>query len=189
MRNYQRAPEDIQDDRDHSLRISLPHRRESVRLKTWAPAQRGETHTPEFAGVALPSSTGSTADGAVHILCLAPGEWLAVFDAGDVLEEHLRVWNQTRAAGGVAAVTVSDASVVIRIQGPQSRAVLSRGCGLDFHPTSFKPATCARTLFAKSTLIVDCVGPECFDLYLGRSYQAYLHAWLTDAALSAALES
>ena len=86
-------------------------------------------------------------------------------------------------------MTVSDASAVIRIQGPQSRGVLSRGCGLDFHPTSFKPATCARTLFAKSTLIVDCVGPECFDLYLGRSYQAYLHAWLTDAALSAALES
>jgi len=186
MRNYQRPQEDIRDDRDQSLRISLPHRRESVRLKTWAPVQSRETHIPEFAGVALPASTGSTADGAVHILCLAPGEWLAVFDAGEELEGHLRAWN--RASAGVAAVTVSDASAVIRIQGRQSRAVLSRGCGLDFHPTSFKPASCARTLFAKTTLIVDCVGPECFDLYLGRSYQAYLHAWLTDAALSAALE-
>ncbi len=184
MGNAGHAP----DVMSHSVIISAPRRRNCLRLKSWVSRQTPETHTPELAGVALPSSTGSVADGAVRILCLAPGEWLAVFD-DDTLAEHLRVWKQTSNSEGIAAVTVTDSFAVIRIEGRHSRAVLSKGCGLDFHSTSFPPATCARTLLAKTTLIVDCVGPECFDLYIGRSYQAYLHAWLTDAALFVPVES
>jgi sarcosine oxidase, subunit gamma len=185
MRDNECAP----DVMSNSLQIALPRRRGCLRLQSWATTETRETAAPEFAGTALPSSTGSTADGAVHVLCLGPGEWLAVSDAEEALEEHLRVWNQTRSSGGVAAVNVTDAFAVIRIQGRHSRAVLSRGCGLDWHPTQFPPAACARTLFAKIALLVDCVGPECFDLYLGRSYQSYLHAWLTDAASFIQLES
>lgn len=185
MRENGRAP----DEMSNSVQIALPRRRGCLRLKAWVATQTLETHPLEFAGTALPSSTGSTADGAVHILCLGPGEWLAVSDADEALEEHLRVWNQTRRPAGIAAMNVTDAFAVIQIQGRHARAVLSRGCGLDLHPTQFPRAACARTLFAKIALIVDCVGPERFDLYLGRSYQAYLHAWLTDAASFIHLES
>jgi sarcosine oxidase subunit gamma len=185
MHDNERAP----DVMSNSLQIALQRRRGCWSLQSWVATETRETYATEFAGAALPSSTGSTADGAVHILCLAPGEWLAVSDADEALEEHLRVWSLTRRSGGVAAVNVTDAFAVIRIKGRHSRAVLSRGCGLDLHPTQFPPAACARTLFAKIALIVDCIGPECFDLYLGRSYQAYLHAWLTDAASFIHLES
>jgi sarcosine oxidase subunit gamma len=191
-----RAP----DDTGNTVLITAQGRRGCLRLKVWLPADARKTHVPEFGGIALPASTGmigsigpadsagSTVDGALRILCLAPGEWLVVANAVGTLEDHLRRWNRSPPSGGIAAVNVTDAFAIIRVRGRRSRAVLSKGCGLDFHSSQFPAGACARTLFAKVALIVDCVGAECFDLYCGRSYQAYLQAWLTDAALFAHLE-
>lgn len=187
------------DDASARVQIAALSSRNYLRLKSWMSAQNRGAAVVEFAGVALPTSIGSTgaigsagqadsiaargADTPVRILCLAPDEWLVVGDAAGSLEAHARAWSQGRATAGLAVVNMTDGIAALRIEGREARHVLSKGCGLDFHPRAFAPGTCARSLFAKTALVVDCVGPERFDLYIGRSYRAYLHAWLIDAAV------
>lgn len=56
--------------------------------------------------------------------------------------------------------------------------------GLDLHPEHFPADRCTRTRFAQLPAIVHCTDPKPrFDLYVGRSYFAYLQSWLSDAAL------
>jgi sarcosine oxidase subunit gamma len=91
---------------------------------------------------------------------------------------------------GHASVDVTDGIAVLEVQGRATRALLSKGCGLDFHPQSFPTARCARTRFAKITLVIECVdqSPR-FYLYVARSYLHYLRAWLIDAAAEFGLEA
>jgi sarcosine oxidase subunit gamma len=62
--------------------------------------------------------------------------------------------------------------------------VLSKSCGLDFHPRRFALGHCARTRFAQIPVLIDCVDalPR-FELYVQKSYSHYLEDWLIDAAL------
>jgi sarcosine oxidase subunit gamma len=71
----------------------------------------------------------------------------------------------------------------LRVQRPDARELLSKGCGLDLHPRFFAPDQCARTRFAQIPVVIDCLnGPSRFELYVARSHLSYLHSWLVDAA-------
>lgn len=131
-----------------------------------------------YNGMVLPSTTGTVLGTEPRILCISPIEWLAVGDTFDALP----VGERSTCATEWTVVDFSDGIVVVSVKGQAARSVLSKSCGLDFHPKSFMPGQCARTLLAKIAVIVDCVGEEHFHLYAGLSYQRYLTDWLADAA-------
>ncbi len=146
-------------------------------------------------GFALPvvantSAANTNARGADTIaLWLGPDEWWLVVpgpepEAGPDLAEKLRA----ALSGHVAAVTeVGESCTCIRVSGPSARALLQKGCPLDFHPRVFVAGACAQSILAKAAVTIHLVADESvtegptFDVYVGRSFAEYLWAWLEDA--------
>ncbi|WP_349365223.1 MAG: sarcosine oxidase subunit gamma family protein [Roseitalea porphyridii] len=102
----------------------------------------------------------------------APGRWTVI--AGDVaLPEAL-----TRAVGDNGTVVdLSHGRTVLRIDGEQSRRVLSKLFSIDFHPDAFPTemglATKHHEIFAQ----IQRVGGDAFDIIVFRSYaRAFWHA-------------
>jgi sarcosine oxidase subunit gamma len=120
--------------------------------------------------------------GLVRLLLLGPGEWLVVSDMIEGAELHNRL-NRHIGREDLAVVDFSCALKTLRVEGPAAREPLSKGCGLDLHPTSFPAGRSTRTRFAQLSVILECTDPTPrFELYVGRSYLTYLHSWLLDAA-------
>ncbi len=141
-------------------------------------------------GFALPTRPNTTAgDGAARALWLGPDEWWIVSrgpgpGAGPDLADKLRA----ALADGFAAVTeVGEGRTCIRIAGPKARALLQKGCPLDFHPRAFGAGACAQTLLAKATVVIYLSADEsaadgpAFEVYVLRSFAEYLWIWLEDA--------
>jgi sarcosine oxidase subunit gamma len=127
--------------------------------------------------------------GQVRVLHLGPGEWLVVSNLLDkqTLQSQLHCHPNGQ---NLIAVDLSCGVHALRIEGPCSRQLLSKGCGLDFHPDVFPAGHATRTRFAQLSVIVDCTHPApCFELYVGRSYIAFLRSWLEDAVAGMKLDS
>ena len=79
------------------------------------------------------------------------------------------------------AVDNSAGLAVFRLVGPGARDLLAAGCGLDFRTGKFPVGTCCRTRLAHIGAVIAAEGPEQFDIYVDRSYDAYLGDWLRDS--------
>jgi len=79
------------------------------------------------------------------------------------------------------AVDNSAGLAIFRLDGPGARDLLAAGCGLDFRTGKFPVGTCCRTRLAQIGAIIAAEGPERFDIYVDRSYEAYLGEWLRDS--------
>lgn len=124
-------------------------------------------------GLELPREIGRAGAGEPRALRLGPGEWLALG------------WEPSGSPAlpaVVVAIDVSDGLLAFDLEGRGARALLAAGCSLDFDACSFAPGMVARTRFARSTAIVECVAAERFALYADRSIGAYLSAWLAHHA-------
>ena len=152
-------------------------------------------------GFALPIAANDTAGDADTIaLWLGPDEWWLVEpgpgpDAGPQLAENLRA----ALTGHFAAVTeVGESRTCIRVSGPCARALLQKGCPLDFHPSVFKAGACAQSILAKAGVTLHLFADESaaqagvegpvFDIYVLRSFAEYLWVWLEDAAFEYGVE-
>ena len=118
----------------------------------------------------------------VTMLWLGPDEWLVVMP-----DRRLgRIARTLRAAldGQHAALTdVSHSRTVFALSGPAARAVLAKGCPLDFHPRAFPPGRCARSTLAKCQALIHLVNPKPeFEIHVARSFAEYAWTWLEDAA-------
>ena len=149
----------------------------------------------EAFGFALPVQPNTSAgNGEASALWLGPDEWWLVVpgpgpEAGPELAAKLRA----ALADGFAAVTeVGEGRTCIRIAGPKARALLQKGCPLDFHPRAFGAGACAQTILAKATVAIHLSADEsaadesvaegpAFEVYVLRSFAEYLWAWLEDA--------
>lgn len=135
-------------------------------------------------GVSLPRkpNTVSAANG-VRVLWLGPDEWLIVTLPGREAEIIPELCDAL--ARVFASVTdVSSAQTVIKIEGPNARDTLAKGCTLDLHPRAFAIGQCAQSHIAKAGAIVHQLdGTPSFDLFVRRSFADYLWNWLTDAAV------
>ncbi|MGH8139093.1 MAG: sarcosine oxidase subunit gamma [Steroidobacteraceae bacterium] len=156
--------------------------RASIGVKSWLPEHLSGDRAVEHEGRRLPSTVGAISPGDPRVLCLAPGDWLFVSDRlrGPQTQGGIRhrFGNES-----LAAVDLSDALAVIRIEGDDAREVLSKGCGLDFHVRHFPANHCARTRFAQLPLVIECrEHPQAFELSVARSYCSYLRSWLLDSA-------
>ena len=150
-------------------------------------------------GFALPITANTSAaninaeDADTIALWLGPDEWWLVVpgpepEADPVLAEKLRA----ALTDHFAAVTeVGESRTCIRVSGPSARALLQKGCPLDFHPRAFLAGACAQSILAKAGVTFHLFADESaaqtgaegpvFDLYVARSFAEYLWAWLEDA--------
>ena len=148
-------------------------------------------------GIALPQTPNTTAAAAGALaLWLGPDEWWIVTpgpepESGPSLAATLR----TALAGQRGAITdVSESRTCVRIGGPRSRDLLSKGMPLDLHPRAFPAGRCAQSHLAKAGVLLHLVaddgelgkqggpGGPTFELYVLRSFAEYLWLWLEDAA-------
>jgi sarcosine oxidase subunit gamma len=164
--------------RDRAVQITPVAGRAIVQLKVWSHprAVTDPAHTPMTSLV--PSGLG----GQVRVLAFAPGEWLAISDTleGSRLCERL---NEHINSHDIAITDVNCALKVMRVEGPAARGLLERGCGLDLNPQAFGAGHCVRTRFAQLPVVLQSIHPqERFELYVGRSYLAYLESWLDEVA-------
>jgi len=165
------------------VQITTVGGRAFLRLKSWLPADITANRPVLLAGRELPSQVGATLPGPVHVLCVGPGEWLIVSHEHPVssLRECIEPDRRKRY---LVLVDLTDGFAGLDVQGSAAREIMSKGCGLDFHPRSFPAGRCARTRFAQIPVVIDCLDQPCrFELYVARSYVDYLRSWLTDAAV------
>src|SRR5579864_7757564 len=151
-----------------------------LRLRPPVPAYIG--------GVPLPLQPNRVASNReVRTLWLGPDEWLVTSPAGsapDLLGRLMRALPARRAV----VTDLSASRAIIEIGGPQARALLEKGCGLDLHPRAFGPGSCAQTLFAKLPVILDQLSAApAYRLFVRRSAARWMCEWLIDAALEFAV--
>ncbi len=153
------------------------------RVVSWMPEHRAGGGTIVLAGRELPATVGARLRGPIRVMCVAPGDWLVVSHQHHpvIVREHFGV---DLPKYGLVLADLSDALAGLVGRGPGARELLSKGCGLDFHPKSFPADSCARTRFAQIAVVIEAREEEtCFELYVARSHSAYLRDWLTDAAV------
>ena len=139
-------------------------------------------------GLVLPTkaNTVSESDQGLRCLWLAPDEWLLIEANGDGTALAASV---TAALDGVhhSAKDLSDNYATIRLSGIKARAVLAKLTPFDTHASLFTLGQCAQTILAKSNLILDVISDDaaglCLDMYMRRSFAAYVWERLIDAGL------
>ena len=114
------------------------------------------------------------------ILWLGPDEWLVVSESQTGEEITARL--QQALHGIASAVTdVSDARIIYALSGKHARAVLAKGCSIDFHPRAFRPGQCVQTLLAKAAVLIQATTVPSFEIHVARSFAGYAWAWLENA--------
>lgn len=166
-----------------SLEAATALARTVLEIRSWLPEHGSGEKTLHLDGRELPREVGATLPGPLHILCLAPGEWWLICDEQSASTIVERVAPELAAQGAVV-VDITDGVGTLNVRGPWARDVLSKGCGLDFHPQAFLVGRCARTRFAQMPLVIDHTDDvPTFRLYVPRSYLAFLADWIADATV------
>jgi sarcosine oxidase, subunit gamma len=153
-----------------------------IRVQTWDSEALAPSSVEEVLGVAWPQNTGAAANGRVDIIFVGPADWLVLAADPDATPwlhrlEALFLHSTFR------ATNVSQALIRIKIEGPEVRDLLAKGCALDLHPPRFPSGRSARTCFAGMPVIVRCTGTCDFELIVTQSYSEFLLSWLADAEL------
>jgi methylglutamate dehydrogenase subunit D len=78
---------------------------------------------------------------------------------------------------------LSEGRVRVRIAGPNARDVLAKGIPLDLHPKAFQVGQSAQTGLHHTGVFLERVADDGYEIYVPRSYAAWLWEWLIDAAL------
>jgi sarcosine oxidase, subunit gamma len=125
----------------------------------------------------LPREVGTSAVAACRVLCLGPGEWLAISATLSLPCLHSAAIS---AESGLIAVDVTSAMELLELRGSAARELLSGGCGIDFDLRRFAIGRCCRTRLAMIAVVIDHVGENAYNLYCTRSYLAYMRSWLAD---------
>jgi sarcosine oxidase subunit gamma len=117
--------------------------------------------------------------GGRETLWLGPDEWLLVAEPGSapaILEEL------ERSLGGVhhCVVDVSASRAVVELAGGNRIDLLSRGCGLDLHPRSWRDGACAQTLLARVPVLLQ-EREQATRVFVRASFAGHLVDWLQRA--------
>jgi sarcosine oxidase subunit gamma len=161
----------------------------AMEIRSWSPEHKSGGTALTVQGRELPLDVGAIHIDGFRILTLAPGEWLLASDAQSPSAIHQQLAAELAGQGAVL-VDVTDGLGALELRGSLARELLSKGCGLDFHPSAFPVGRCARTRFAQMSAIIEHVdAAPSFHIYVARSYRRYLSDWLADAAVEFTHES
>jgi len=131
-------------------------------------------------GFALPISPNTvTGKAKKTALWLGPDEWLIVVPSG-AADKLIAALGKALTDVHSAVFDVSDSRTVISLSGANARHVLAKGCGLDLHPRTFGPGSCAQSTLALAHILIHQTDTA-YRLYIHRSFAEYLWAWLEDA--------
>jgi sarcosine oxidase subunit gamma len=152
---------------------------------------RGNPADPDFlgavrtaAGVELPQEPNSVARaGELRALWLGPNEWLLVGPSGR--EKDLLPAIAGTLGGRHAGVTdVGEARTAILVAGPKARALLAKGCPLDFHPRAFAAGQCAQSVLAGANVTIELLDDRpTFEVGVLNSFADHLWRWLERAGM------
>ena len=151
-----------------------------IRVQTWDCENPVPLRFEQVLGMAWPAQTGAVVSGRADVICTGPAEWLVIStdsDAAPLLQQLEEAFEGT----AFRATNVSSALARIRIDAPDVRVHLSKGCALDLHPSRFPAGRCARTRFAGMPVILRCTHASTFECIVASSYGDYLISWLNDA--------
>lgn len=132
-----------------------------------------DLRTTDPASLGLPTAPNTWTD--VHgadALWLGPNEWLIV---GALDPRSTAGWERAE-----SIVDVGANRVVLDLSGTRARELLSKGCSLDLHPSSWASGTCAQTLLAKAPVILQQRG-ETTRIFVRPSFADYLVEWFLAA--------
>lgn len=149
---------------------------------------RGNAGSPKFlaavakvTGLAVPLEPNTVVSGEHDLYWLGPAEWMLVVEQADVSRLVLAL-SEALSREHAAVNDLSGGQVSYRLKGHKARALLSKGCALDLHPSVFAPGACAQTGLAKASVILRPLhGEPGFDLLVRRSFSDYLWQWLLRA--------
>lgn len=126
-----------------------------------------------YAGIALPRTPlRAVMSDDTAILWLGPEEWLVLAPERDPV-----------AYGYGSVVDVSHRQIGLEITGPHAAMLLNAACPLDLALTAFPVGACTRTVFAKAQIVLWRRAEHRFHIDLARSFAAYVHAMLREAAM------
>jgi len=132
-------------------------------------------------GFALPKDAGTSVDaGPAAALWIAPNRWLLPMPANSG-ESLLPKLNDVVANRRGGVTELGHARTVIRLSGRDARALLSKGCPLDFHPRACPPGAVAGSILAALTVVLHQAEEGVFDIYIFRSFGLALWEWLQEA--------
>lgn len=131
-------------------------------------------------GQAWAAEPNTIVRGRPDVAWLAPGEW-ALFEPAAALSGKV----EAALAGRTHHLAdVSAGRRLWRVEGPEARALLAKGCSLDTDPRTFAEGRCAQSLLAQvHVLIIPAAGSTRFDILADASLAGHLRAWFADAAL------
>lgn len=114
----------------------------------------------------------------VRLLWNGSGQYLAVSSRHRGPELAARLAADLSPAGA-AAVDLSHARTVLRLEGAMCREVLAKGCPLDVD--GMQPGDCAPTVVSHFSVLLHCDGDDAFAIYVTRSFAVAFLEWLLRA--------
>lgn len=133
-------------------------------------------------GVTPPEGTRRiVGDGGIVLQWAGPRQWLMMAPANTTADLEADV---SQLLDGLAAVVDhTDARALLRISGPETRAVLAKVVGIDLHPRAFAIGDVAVTHAAHVGITIALVDDQpTFEISLSRSFADSFAAALVDAA-------
>ncbi len=114
------------------------------------------------------------ADEDISVRFSAPGEWLVV--SGAQTPELLHQAVSALLGETAHCIDQSHGRVLMRLSGPNARAILAKGVGIDLHPSAFRIGQSANVLCGHISINLALVGDDQFELIVMRSFaESLLH--------------
>ena len=153
-----------------------------LRVQTWDGDAVIPSGAEQLLGTPWPKETGDTERGRAAVIAVGPMDWL-VLGADPTAATLLSALERAFENSVFRTTPVSQALARFKIDGPETRTLLAKGCGLDLHPSHFPRGRAARTRLAGMPVIVYCSGSSSFECVVTASYADFLVLWLNDASL------
>ena len=128
----------------------------------------------ETLGLELPATANTFSEyQSRRLYWLGPDEWLLHCDLDET--ETLQASLENALADAHLAITdVSDYYTVLRLRGPNARALIRKGCPLDLHHESFPKGNVAQTRFGHASVLLRYRDDgETWDIQVRWSYAEY----------------
>jgi sarcosine oxidase, subunit gamma len=139
--------------------------------------------TGPIAGLTLDMAINRrTASGGRAALRLGPDEWLL---SGTEREAAQIAVDVGAALAGLhhGLVDVGHHYVALSVSGPRAADAINSGCPLDLSPAAFPAGSATRTLLGKAEVVLAKTDDvPAFEVACGRSFAAYVHDFLLEAA-------